>query len=168
MHEAGHDVSLLARGERLRKAVLLIAGMLACVSAVQAPAGLRRLGDIAARMVADLPKARAALVVTDERELFARCGGAIREVMDEPGDRLLHWDLHYENVLAATRAPWLAIDPKPSPGIPGSTCFPPSTAASSPMTLWPSMFRVVPACPHRAGRTPVGLINWGRSVDTRA
>ncbi|TQJ09964.1 streptomycin 6-kinase [Lapillicoccus jejuensis] len=30
--------------------------------------------------------------------------------------RLLHTDLHYENVLAAARLPWLAIDPKPMAG----------------------------------------------------
>jgi streptomycin 6-kinase len=32
---------------------------------------------------------------------------------------LLHGDFHYENVLAADRAPWLAIDPKPVAGDPG-------------------------------------------------
>ncbi len=31
---------------------------------------------------------------------------------------LIHTDLHYENVLAAERAPWLAIDPKPLNGDP--------------------------------------------------
>ena len=31
---------------------------------------------------------------------------------------LIHADLHYENVLAADRAPWLAIDPKPVSGDP--------------------------------------------------
>jgi streptomycin 6-kinase len=32
--------------------------------------------------------------------------------------RLVHGDLHYENVLAADRAPWLVIDPKPMSGDP--------------------------------------------------
>lgn len=32
--------------------------------------------------------------------------------------RLVHTDLHYENVLAADREPWLAIDPKPLSGDP--------------------------------------------------
>jgi streptomycin 6-kinase len=32
--------------------------------------------------------------------------------------RLIHADLHFENVLAADRAPWLAIDPKPVSGDP--------------------------------------------------
>lgn len=31
-------------------------------------------------------------------------------------ERLLHTDLHYTNVLAAYRSPWLAIDPKPMAG----------------------------------------------------
>jgi streptomycin 6-kinase len=33
-------------------------------------------------------------------------------------DRLLHTDLHYANVLAGYRVPWLAIDPKPMAGDP--------------------------------------------------
>lgn len=33
-------------------------------------------------------------------------------------DRLLHTDLHYGNVLAAVREPWLVIDPKPLNGDP--------------------------------------------------
>lgn len=32
---------------------------------------------------------------------------------------LIHTDLHYRNVLAAERAPWLVIDPKPVSGDPG-------------------------------------------------
>ncbi len=65
----------------------------------------------------------------------------MREVADEPGDRLLHWDLHYDNVLGTRpatesgtdtttdtdtddRGPWLAIDPKPLAGDPGFELFP--------------------------------------------
>lgn len=43
---------------------------------------------------------------------------------DEPGDRLLHWDIHDENVLAGDRSPWLAIDPKPLAGDPGFELWP--------------------------------------------
>jgi streptomycin 6-kinase len=32
--------------------------------------------------------------------------------------RMIHGDLHYENVLAADREPWLVIDPKPMSGDP--------------------------------------------------
>lgn len=35
---------------------------------------------------------------------------------DATPPRLVHQDLHFENVLRATRAPWLAIDPKPING----------------------------------------------------
>ncbi|MDV9202930.1 aminoglycoside phosphotransferase family protein, partial [Streptomyces sp. Wh19] len=42
----------------------------------------------------------------------------------EPGDRLLHWDLHYDNVLAGEREPWLAIDPEPLAGDPGFDLMP--------------------------------------------
>lgn len=42
-----------------------------------------------------------------------------REFLTYPGEvRVIHCDLHYENVLAGTREPWLAIDPKPMNGDP--------------------------------------------------
>jgi streptomycin 6-kinase len=57
----------------------------------QSPNGVpRRLLEAAAAVLADLPSAGTPV--------------------------LLHTDLHYENVLAADREPWLAIDPKPMLG----------------------------------------------------
>jgi streptomycin 6-kinase len=43
-----------------------------------------------------------------------------RAFVADPGTdaRMIHGDLHYENVLAADREPWLAIDPKPMNGDP--------------------------------------------------
>nr|WP_246372209.1 aminoglycoside phosphotransferase family protein [Gordonia humi] len=40
--------------------------------------------------------------------------------VDDPGTdgTMIHGDLHYENVLAADREPWLAIDPQPMSGDP--------------------------------------------------
>ncbi|WP_408056742.1 aminoglycoside phosphotransferase family protein [Streptomyces huasconensis] len=107
-----------------REAVLVIAGLLARLTAGPAPEGMRRLGDIAAQMVEDLPAALRAIPDPAERAIVERCGGAVREVMGEPGDRMLHWDLHFENVLAAEREPWLAIDPKPLAGDPGFDLWP--------------------------------------------
>ena len=46
------------------------------------------------------------------------------ELLPEPGDRLLHWDLHYYNVMAAKRQPWLVIDPKPLAGDPAFELMP--------------------------------------------
>jgi streptomycin 6-kinase len=107
-----------------RKAVLVIAELLARLTSVPAPEGMRRLGAIAGEMVADLPQALKAIADPAERAIVERCGGAVREVLGEPGDRLLHWDLHFENVLAAEREPWLAIDPKPLSGDPGFDLWP--------------------------------------------
>jgi streptomycin 6-kinase len=43
-----------------------------------------------------------------------------RDLVADPASvgRIIHGDLHYENVLAADRAPWLVIDPKPMSGDP--------------------------------------------------
>jgi streptomycin 6-kinase len=38
---------------------------------------------------------------------------------DSSPAKLLHGDLHFDNVLASKRADWLAIDPKPCAGQPG-------------------------------------------------
>ncbi|MEV0316915.1 aminoglycoside phosphotransferase family protein [Streptomyces sp. NPDC050658] len=115
---------MLSTMEDIHKAVLVIAELLARLTAVPAPAGMRRLGDIAAEMVDELPDALKEIGDPAERAIVERCGGAVREVMGEPGDRLLHWDLHFENVLAAEREPWLAIDPKPLAGDPGFDLWP--------------------------------------------
>ncbi|MCX5082499.1 aminoglycoside phosphotransferase family protein [Streptomyces sp. NPDC056121] len=105
--------------EDSRKAVLVIAELLARLTSGPAPEGMRRLSDIAADMLAQVPSALAAVPGPADRALLADCAAAVREVAGEAGDRLLHWDLHFENVLAAEREPWLAIDPKPLAGDPG-------------------------------------------------
>lgn len=64
-----------------------------------------RMTDLARTM--DVPEAVAADVRSWARELD----------LDAPR-RLLHGDLHPSNILAAERAPWLAIDPKPWIGDP--------------------------------------------------
>lgn len=108
-----------------RAAVLVIAGLLARLTAVPAPPRLRRrLGDITTAMLEQVPEALARIPDPTDRRLIEDCAAAVREVAADPGDRLLHWDLHYDNVLAADREPWLAIDPKPLAGDPGFELFP--------------------------------------------
>ncbi|WUJ32766.1 aminoglycoside phosphotransferase family protein [Streptomyces sp. NBC_00388] len=102
----------------------VIARLLARLTSEPAPAGMRRLGELTARMLDRVPGAVEALADGAERRLLRSCAAAVREVADEPGDRLLHWDLHFENVLAAGREPWLAIDPKPLAGDPGFELLP--------------------------------------------
>ncbi|MBW8740952.1 MAG: hydroxyurea phosphotransferase [Streptomyces turgidiscabies] len=106
------------------EATLIIADLLAHLTAVPAPPGIRRLADIAARMLNQAPQALRDIPDRETRTLLQDCAAALREVAPEPGDRLLHWDLHDENVLASTRAPWLAIDPKPLAGDPGFDLWP--------------------------------------------
>ena len=49
-----------------------------------------------------------------EQRLDAGVVGLARELAESQGEQVLvHQDLHGDNVLAAEREPWLAIDPKP-------------------------------------------------------
>jgi streptomycin 6-kinase len=106
-------------------ALQILSELLARLTAVPAPPGIRRLADIAAAMLDRVPHALA-LLDPAERRLIQNCASAVKEVLPEAGNRLLHWDLHYDNILAQRldpqptdrREPWLAIDPKPVAGDP--------------------------------------------------
>ncbi|MFD3519301.1 aminoglycoside phosphotransferase family protein [Streptomyces sp. NPDC058653] len=118
-------------GVGVRDGVQVIAELLARLTALPAPAGLRGLGEIAGAMLDEAPLTVRSLADGGERRLLQDCAAAVREVAGEPGDRLLHWDLHFENVLAPlpgpwgeAREPWLAIDPKPLGGDPGFELLP--------------------------------------------
>ncbi|KES07545.1 hydroxyurea phosphotransferase [Streptomyces toyocaensis] len=115
---------MLAHQPDVHEGVLVIARLLAHLHTTTAPAGMRRLGDITAALLERTPRALERIPDPAARRLVADCAAAVREVAGEPGDRLLHWDLHDENVLAADRAPWLAIDPKPLAGDPGFDLWP--------------------------------------------
>ncbi|MFI6084032.1 aminoglycoside phosphotransferase family protein [Streptomyces sp. NPDC051217] len=125
--DAARDLSAVG----VREGVRVIAELLARLTARPAPAGLRGLGEIAGAMLDEAPATVRLLADGGERRLLQDCAAAVREVAGEPGDRLLHWDLHFENVLAPSpgpgggvREPWLAIDPKPLRGDPGFELLP--------------------------------------------
>ncbi|AUG76250.1 hydroxyurea phosphotransferase [Kitasatospora sp. MMS16-BH015] len=112
-------------------ALQILSELLARLVASPAPAGLSLLADTATAMLDRLPHALRLLDAPADRQLLASCAAAVREVLPESGDRLLHWDLHYDNVLAqhpssqpAGRTRWLAIDPKPLAGHPGFELLP--------------------------------------------
>lgn len=109
-------------------AVEIIAGLLVRLNAVEAPPELRQLGDLALRMVEQTPALLARFADPEERTLINTCAARVSELLTEPvPNRLLHWDLHYFNVLApypGDPEPWMAIDPKPLAGDPGFELLP--------------------------------------------
>lgn len=132
-HDPDTGVMLLERLDAARPlssvaddtaALQILAELMARLVAVPAPRGLRRLADIARAMLDEVPRAVRALRDPAEQRLVRTCAAAVAELIGEPGDRLLHWDLHYDNVLAGQREPWLAIDPEPLAGDPGFELLP--------------------------------------------
>ena len=76
-----------------------------------APVQLEKLSQHAARWAAML---RSAPRVVPQRFLHRAAGLAVDLAADPVVDaRMVHTDLHFANVLAGQRQPWLAIDPKP-------------------------------------------------------
>ncbi|WP_128382105.1 aminoglycoside phosphotransferase family protein [Streptomyces cavernae] len=105
-------------------AMRTLAGLLERLHSVPAPDGLRDLGGIAREMLEAVPGAVGSLTDPADRQRLRGWASAVTELVGEPGDRMLHWDLHYDNVLAAEREPWLAIDPEPLAGDPGFDLWP--------------------------------------------
>ena len=106
------------------EATRILAGLLARLIVVPAPAEIRRLADIAGQMAEDAPGLIPLLSDPAERALVRRFVAQVTALLPESGDRLLHWDLHYDNVMASHRQPWLVIDPKPLAGDPAFEVFP--------------------------------------------
>jgi streptomycin 6-kinase len=106
------------------EATRILAELLIRLSAVPAPPGIRHLADVAGAMVERAPGLIPRLADPAEQRLVRRFADQVTELLPESGDRLLHWDLHYLNVMAAQRKPWLVIDPKPLAGDPAFEVFP--------------------------------------------
>lgn len=103
--------------EPLDNAVEIAAGLLRRL-AVPAPASLRHLRDESARLAETLPSEWARLGKPLPRRLLDHAMGMCRELGPDSGSSLVNQDLHYENVLAGRREPWLVIDPQPLAGDP--------------------------------------------------
>ena len=94
---------------------LPVAGALLRRLAVPVPRdvpGLRRLDEIAARWLVELPVENAELGGPVPARVLAEALAVCRELGPTAGRWLVNEDLHYDNVLAGAREPWLAIDPK--------------------------------------------------------
>jgi streptomycin 6-kinase len=119
--DATRTLSSIADAER---ALTILGSLLARLVSVPAPPGIRRLQPIAEQLLKRAPEAVARLAGADDRRLARGCAAAVASVLPVTDDRLLHWDLHYDNVLGGDREPWLAIDPKPLAGDPGFELLP--------------------------------------------
>ena len=135
-HEAGSGAMLLERLDAARDltvmeddlaAARIIAELLVQLNSARAPAGMRRLSDIAAATLAEAPDAVRLAGDADERRLLSECAARVDAMTTDPiEDRLLHWDLHYFNVLCTLDGSqrWTAIDPKPLSGDSGFELMP--------------------------------------------
>jgi streptomycin 6-kinase len=100
------------------RAAAQVAGRLLRRLAIPAPEGVRPLRAVAGALGGSLPGRQARLGRPVPEGWLAIAGGLAHELGASAGDRLVHADLHYGNVLAGNREPWLAIDPKPVAGDP--------------------------------------------------
>ncbi|HWI42967.1 MAG TPA: aminoglycoside phosphotransferase family protein [Nocardioides sp.] len=94
-----------------------VAGLYALLHVPAVPQ-LRPLTSYVDRWVAQLEELPRSAPVP--RRLVEQATAIGRDLSSDPATlgRTLHGDLHYGNVLAADRAPWLAIDPRPVSGDP--------------------------------------------------
>lgn len=100
----------------LREAVPVI-GELARRLAVPAPPELsRNLRTEAEELAERLPQQWAELGEPFDRALVDDAVAICRELGPDAGSLLVNEDLHFQNVLAGRREPWLVIDPKPLSG----------------------------------------------------
>ena len=76
--------------------------------------------------------------------LVERAEGTYRELLASAASPvLLHGDLHHDNILSATRAPYLAIDPKGLAGEPAYEVGPFFYNPSPELYQWPNLAQVL-------------------------
>lgn len=113
------DTDLLAAP--LAEALDVVSGLIRRLDR-PAPRQVRHLRDVAERLAAELPDGNAEVLAETgaaiDGELVDRAVAYCRELGPASESRLVNEDLHYENVLAGDREPWLVIDPKPLAGDP--------------------------------------------------
>lgn len=95
-----------------------VAGSLLRRLAIDPPAGLGTSGALAAEIADSIAVRSARLGDPVPPDVMNAAVAAARELREAAAELLVHADLHYGNVLAGVREPWLAIDPRPVVGDP--------------------------------------------------
>ena len=111
--DGGRSLADLPLDEALRVAAGLVRRL-----AIPGPAGLPRLADVAGELAESMPARWEALGRPIPRLQIDAARDAALALGPTAAALLVNWDLHYENVLAGGREPWLAIDPKALVGDP--------------------------------------------------
>ena len=94
----------------------LAGALLARLATVPAPTEIPRLRDLGVQLATSLPQRNQALGQPIPTRSIDTASGLAIDLSRNAGDRLIHADLHYGNILAGAREPWLAIDPRPVAG----------------------------------------------------
>jgi streptomycin 6-kinase len=89
-----------------------VAGRLLCRLAIAAPPGFRSLRLVAEQLAGTLPERWDRYGRPMPRKLMERARSLARELGASAGNLLVNYDLHYADVLAGEREPWLVVDPK--------------------------------------------------------
>lgn len=95
-----------------------IAGRLLRRMAIPAPDGIRRMPVMAQEMVVDMPRRWEQYGRPMARRVLDQAQELAMQLAASPGNLLVNYDLHYADVLASAREPWLAVDPKVVAGDP--------------------------------------------------
>jgi len=116
------DAARTLVGLELPEAAAIAGGLLRRL-AIPPPSDIPRLSDLASEIYESIAEHQRQLGNPVPRGQAERAQDLARSLGATTGDRLIHADLHYGNVLAAEREPWLAIDPKPVIGDPGYDAY---------------------------------------------
>jgi len=141
-------------------AVDTIGGLLRRLHRTTAPPTVTRLSAVSERWSRELPQEWRQLGISADRRLLDAALATVRDLGPTSGDRMLHGDLHYGNVLAGSREPWLAIDPKGLAGDPAYDVVP---------CVWNRFEELVGGGePHRAIRRRVDALCEAAGIDREA
>jgi streptomycin 6-kinase len=91
---------------------VVVAGKLLLRLAIPGVEGFRPLREVAPAIGESLGGRWAANGHPFSRSVLEKSQYYARELSGQTADQLVNWDIHYENILAGEREPWLVVDPK--------------------------------------------------------